>query len=180
MSAQIYSSSADVSIQPPLTYESSHRMSAFYRCLLPLVWLSAALLSWKNPGDEYLLFILVCGLPGAWITLLFGKINPMEGAPILFAAGMITLTLVGWAMDALRVRRVAWLGLYVLGTVALLICMLSSYPTLQQALAKNRAIAAYFAAAANMSLYLTSAMCIAGAFAGRMVPIVYRRMSAVM
>lgn len=178
MPTQIYSPAAEVSIQPPLTHEISHRMSVFYRCVLPIVWLFAALLSWKHPGDEYLLFILVCGLPGAWVTLLFGKINPMEGAPILFAAGMITLSLVGWAMDALRVRRIAWLGLYVLGTIALLICMLSSYPTLQEALAKNRAIAAYFAAAANMSLYFSSAMCIAGAFAGRMVPTVYRRMSA--
>lgn len=151
--------------------------NAFYRIVVPIVWLVAAMVSWKHPGDEYLLFILVCGLPGAWITLLFGKINPNEAAPVLFGAGMLTMAAVGWAMDSLRVWRGIWAGLYIFGACSLLLCMLSSYPSYQAALAKNGAFAAYLSAAANMSLYVTSTVSIAAALAGRFVPMAWQRLS---
>lgn len=160
----------DVSVDQP-------KVGAFYRMAVPMLWLVAAMVSWKHPGDEYLLFTLVCGLPGAWITLLFGKLNPNEAAPVLFGAGMLTMAAVGWAMDSLRVWRGIWAGLYTFGACALVLCMLSSYPSYQAALAKNGAVAAYLSAAANMSLYVTSTVSIAVAIAGRLLPLAWRRLS---
>lgn len=148
----------------------------FFRCVLPAIWLGAVLLSWKYPGDEFLLFTLTAGLPGAWITLLLGPINPSEGLPILIAAGLATIFLAGWLMDGLRVWKSIWLFLFTGGAILLVLGMLSDFPTYERAVAKNGSLFAYLAAATNLSLYLASLLCIGGAGLAHLVAYARRQL----
>jgi hypothetical protein len=139
-----------------------------YRIALPVIWLVAALSSWDHPGDEYGLFALSCA-PAAWVAPFLAYTHLREVLPILLAAGMATMALVGWLMDGLRVRRAAWLPLFALGAVALVLYALSEYPSYQRAMAKNGSLMAYASAATNVSLYLSSILVILGTLSGRAI-----------
>lgn len=133
------------------------RKSWFYRIALPSVWLVAALLSWTHPGDEYGLFMVAC-LPTVWIAEIASLLHytNLRGVlPIMLATGVIMMSLAGWLMDTLRVWRSLWLPLFVLGTLALVWCGLSEYPSYARAMAKNGSLTAYVSAATNLSLYLS-------------------------
>lgn len=70
-------------------------MNVFFRCALPAIWLSATLVSWKHPGDENLMFVVISGLPGVWLGPLFGPLRLPDALPVLLAAGLVTMTLAG-------------------------------------------------------------------------------------
>ena len=145
-----------------------HRpVRVFFRVALPAVWLAAALVSWRHPGDEYLMFTLVNGLPGAWLPLLLGPVGPPQALPLLLAAGGATVALAGWGMDRLRVWRGAWAVLFAAGVVGWTLAALSGYESYAGAVAKNGSLAAYVSAATNLSLYAATFVCACGALAGR-------------
>lgn len=129
-------------------------MRLFYRFLLPAIWLGATLVSWKYPGDEYLMFVVISGLPGIWLGPLFGPLRLPDALPVLLVAGLVTMTLAGWLMDGLRVRRALWFSLLVVGVPALVLYAVS--PDYQRAIAKNGSLLAYVSAATNLSLYAAS------------------------
>jgi hypothetical protein len=140
-------------------------MNVFYRCALPAIWLSATLVSWKYPGDEYLMFVVISGLPGVWLGPLFGPLRLPDALPVLLAAGLMTLMLLGWLMDGLRVRRALWLSLLIVGVPALV--LYAVYPDYQRAMAKNGSLLAYVSAGTNLSLYVASIVSVGVTLAGR-------------
>lgn len=140
-------------------------MNVFFRLALPAIWSAATLVSWKYPGDEYLMFVVISGLPGIWLGPLFGPLRLPDALPVLLAAGLVTLTLLGWLMDGLRVRRALWLSLLLVGVPALVLYAVS--PDYQRAIAKNGSLLAYVSAGTNLSLYLASIFSIAVTLAGR-------------
>ncbi len=125
----------------------------FYRLTLPAVWLSATLVSWHHPGDEYGLFLVSC-LPAMWIVP-FANVTHFLGALPILVAGSATMSLVGCWMDRLHVGRTVWIALLVCGAVAFVLCALGEYPSYPRAIAKNGSLIAYMAAATNLGLYLS-------------------------
>lgn len=140
-------------------------MRPFYRFLLPAIWLGATLVSWKYPGDEHLMFVVISGLPGIWLGPLFGPLRLPDALPVLLAAGLVTMTLAGWLMDGLRVRRALWFSLLVVGVP--LLVLYAVWPDYQRAIAKNGSLLAYISAGTNLSLYGASIISIAVTLAGR-------------
>lgn len=135
--------------------------SWYFRLILPLIWLVASLISWKFPGDEYLLFTIVSGFPGAWIGPLVGPVRLPDGLPILFGSGLLTMGLFGWWMDCLRIRLGIWFPLWLLGIVGLMASLF--FQDYERAIARNGSWIAYGAAATNLSLYGASVLCLLGA-----------------
>lgn len=140
----------------------------FFLLCVPQVWLLAALVSWKYPGDEYLLFQFVNGLPGVWFPLLFGPVRGPDVFPILLLGGYVTMLVLGACMDGVRVQKLLWCALYVFGIPVILWWGLSEFESLEKAYAKNGSLLAYAAAATNLSLYQASVLALVGTAISRL------------
>lgn len=123
-----------------------------YRFLVPTVWGVSAWFSYLNPGDEYGLFG-VGVLPASWLLAVMGTGNFKSMIPYILASGMISLFLAGWALDRMRVRLWIWCPAVLMMCAALVGLMLSSYPSLSRAVAKNGSLTSYITSALNVSLY---------------------------
>lgn len=123
-----------------------------YRFLLPTVWGISTWFSYRNPGDEYGLFG-VGALPASWLLALRGAGDIKSMIPSILTCGMISLFLAGWALDRMRVRLWICLPAILILCLSLAGLMISSYPSLSRALAKNGSLTSYFSSALNVSLY---------------------------
>jgi len=130
----------------------------FYFWVLPVLYALTAIVSLRHPGDEYGLFI-ISALPGFWATFLQKALGvgnaPGQILPPLILAGAITMAIPGWILDKLRVSRLVWPGIYLVGGVALAAAAILSYPSYERAMGKNGSLTAYLMSSLNLSLYLT-------------------------
>ncbi len=133
----------------------------FYRLTVPSIWLTAALFSWHNPGDEYGLFAVAL-LPAVWLAPFLHFVHLREVLPFILAAGTATMFVAGWLMDRLQIHRAVWFTFLVVGTIALVLWSIGEFPTYQRAMAKNGSLTAYVAAATNLSLYVATLLTVAG------------------
>lgn len=140
---------------------TSPRPGWWYRLTIPWFWLIVALLSWKHPGDEYGLFVIANGLPGAWFSLWFPVTgSPNEIFPVMLAISGVSMFLLCWAMDRLRVPWWPVLTLWLIGAKILFDMSYGHYESHARAIAKNGSMTAYVTASSNLSLCLTCLACI--------------------
>jgi hypothetical protein len=121
-----------------------------------------ALVSWRHPGDEYGMFVIANGLPSALVSVLFfgdsGHINYVFAKMIAFS--FVSMMLLSWAMDRVRVWPPVFVPLYIVGTWLLVGYALSQYPSYHRAMQKNGSLTAYVSAASNLSLFASCVLCL--------------------
>lgn len=141
----------------------SPRIAWWYRLTVPWLWLNVALISWRHPGDEYGLFGVANGLPSAWVSLLLGNLRGMNDTFIaMIAFSFVSMALLSWLLDRLRVPLVIFLPLYAAGAFFLVGWALSGYESYDRAMMKNGSLTAYVSAASNFALFATSVLCVVG------------------
>ena len=151
---------------PPAKSQGRRAVSAFYRILIPLLWLLVTWTSWKHPGDEYGLFA-VGALPGIWIVAFLKFSHLREVLPAILLVGGATMALAGWLMDRLRIWKLVWLSLLIAGTCLLVLWALSQFPTYNKAISRNGSLTAYIAASLNISSYVAASTLIVLTAVGR-------------
>ena len=125
----------------------------FYRWLLPLLWVVICRVNFDYPGDEYGMWG-VASLAAAWIIPLGGLHGDIRDVlPRVLAAGTMTMLIVGWIMDRVRVPRRWWAVVWL--PLAALVCLLAlqPYPTYAQAIAKNGSLGTYISSSLNFAMY---------------------------
>ncbi len=130
----------------------------WYRLTIPWFWLVVALISWRYPGDEYAMFGVANGLPSAWISVWIGVSGePDDVIPIMIACSLLSMVLVSWAMDRLRVPW--WLVIpgWTVAAVVLFRLAYGSFESHARAIAKNGSLTAYVSASSNLGLFLACA-----------------------
>lgn len=131
-----------------------------HRIVAPVAWGTTTYFSFHSPGDEYGLFG-VGALPASWL-LVFGSPGRLELAlPYIIAAGMTSMGLAGWGLDALRFRFWLWLLGVAVISISLVTYALSMYPSYDRAMSKNGSFTAYVASALNIAYYLTTCLALA-------------------
>jgi hypothetical protein len=143
---------------------------AFFVWVLPLAWGVSSLAQSRFPGDEHG-FYVVSALPAAWaaLFLLLGRI-PKETIPIcVLLAGAPVMAGIGWGMDRLRIRKILWGGLYLIGAGAVLCLVLGSFPSIERAVGKNGSLWANLLLASNMGLYLSVVLSVVATCIARVV-----------
>jgi len=94
----------------------------FFTIGLPIVWGTICVFNFRSPGDEHGGWG-VGSLAGLWFLLLFPRLHignsPLGALPAVLFGGMLTMSLLGLAMDKLRCPKLLWLILW-LATAALL------------------------------------------------------------
>jgi hypothetical protein len=129
--------------------------------LIPSLWSLSALGSWHHPGDEYGLFC-VSVLVSLWLVFLLDFGHLSEVYLLLIAAGALPMAISGFLLDRLPVSHRLWAAVYIMVSVALFVWGLSSYPSLDKAIAKNGSISAYAYCAANLGMYVAILLCLGG------------------
>ncbi len=131
------------------------RRSWLYRLTIPWLWLAVALVSWRYPGDEYGLFVIANGLPGAWLSLwLHFSGSPDDIFPTVLAVSGGSVFVVAWVMDRLRVPSWLLLTLWLTGAIVLFKMAYDPFESHARAMAKNGSLTAYVSAASNLGLFL--------------------------
>lgn len=136
----------------------------YFVFVLPVVWGGFSLLQHRFPGDEYGLYA-VGSIAGVWILFFVpdGDVNSVLFPLRIALAGMAVMAFAGLILDLLKAHRIAFWCLWVVGVVALFLIDILSYPSLERAIAKNGSLWAYLLAAANLSLYASGLLVLAGA-----------------
>lgn len=138
----------------PISIERPRRR-CFFRLTLPLLFAALAYGGYRHPGDEYGL----CGvgsIAGFWFVMVFGDQGSIEQIVTRgIIAGAITMFLLGWVLDALRVRRRWWLPLWLLIAATICYTSIASFPSYQRAMSKNGSIWSYFFFSANFGLLIS-------------------------
>lgn len=132
-----------------------------YRLTIPWVWLVTAIISWRHPGDEYGLFGIANGLPSAMVSLwIIPGLGLNPSFALMIACSAISMILLSWILDRLRVPVILLLPLYLSIAAFLVYSALSGYESYQRALSKNGSLTAYVSAASNLGLFLSAVLCI--------------------
>jgi len=129
--------------------------------LVPALWTACAFGSWRHPGDEYGL-LGVSMLISIWLVMLVHSNNLSQAILPLIAAGAVPMAVFGFLLDRLPVSRRLWAAVYIVASVALFAWGLSSFPSLEKAIAKNGSISAYAFCAANLGMYVSVLTCLGG------------------
>jgi len=129
--------------------------------LVPALWSLCAFGSWRHPGDEYGL-VGVSMLVSIWLVILIHSNNLSQAMLPLIAAGALPMAVFGFLLDRLPVSRRWWAAVYILSSAALFAWGLSSFPSLERAIAKNGSISAYAFCAANLGMYASVLTCLSG------------------
>ena len=129
--------------------------------LVPALWSMCAFGSWHHPGDEYGMFIASI-LPSVWLAILLESRHLSEVYVLLVAAGALPMAVFGFLLDRLPVSRRLWAAVYIVASVALFAWGLSSFPSLEKAVAKNGSISAYAFCSANLGMYVSVLTCLGG------------------
>jgi hypothetical protein len=129
--------------------------------LVPSLWSVSAFGSWHHPGDEYGLFCLSI-LASLWLVFLLDFGHLSEVYLLLLAAGALPMAVFGFVLDRLPVSRRFWVTIYIVVSIVLFVWGLSSFPSLERAIAKNGSISAYVYCAANLGLSVSVLACLGG------------------
>ena len=129
--------------------------------LVPALWTACAFGSWRHPGDEYGL-LGVSMLVSIWLVILIHSNNLSQAILPLIAAGAVPMAVFGFLLDRLPVSRRLWAAVYIVASVALFAWGLSSFPSLEKAIAKNGSISAYAYCATNLGMYVSVLTCLGG------------------
>lgn len=132
-----------------------------FRIGLPVIWWMAAWISVRHPGDEYGLWGVAC-LPAAWLFVVVRETHPLDVQPLIYCAGLLTTGLVGWWLDAWRMRPFVWFIVWGAGIITLVTSALSGYESYHRAIMKNGSLMAYVSSATSLSLVLTSVFSLTG------------------
>ena len=127
-----------------------------YIWILPLLWASCSLIHFQFPGDEYGMYGIssIAGLWIAFIVRLGDQHNPMFPVAIALA-GAIVMSVIGFLMDRIRIRKTIWAILFVVAALAVFVMSIKSYPTIERALSKNGSWWAYVFFSLNVGLYFS-------------------------
>lgn len=124
--------------------------------LLPLLWGAVSYLSFREPGDEYALFV-VSSAAGIWIfAIIQDSGTPQQLYPWVLGTGLLTIGLLGLLLDLLRVRLRWWLALWTVVALAFFGTTIANYPSYQRAIAKNGSLGAYVYFSLNAGLTMTT------------------------
>lgn len=127
----------------------------FFRIILPLLFVALAYGGYRNPGDEYGL----CGvgsIAGFWYVMILGDHGSIEQIVTRgIIAGAITMFVLGWLLDALRVRRRWWLPLWLVIATTLCYTSIAAYPSYARAMSKNGNFWSYFFFSLNFGLLIS-------------------------
>jgi hypothetical protein len=124
----------------------------FYCLAVPLGWAGVSLLHFQFPGDEYALWA-ISSMAGTWVLLLLPNVGDIKQLwlPLTVAGtGALVLAGCGALLRWLRVRWWIWTILWLIASAGWLAAMLSQYPTLERAMAKNGSWWAYILSALLM------------------------------
>lgn len=125
----------------------------FYRWLLPLLWAAICRLNFDHPGDEYGMWG-VASMAAAWIIPFGGTSGDIkEILPRALFAGALTMFVVGWIMDRVRVPRRWWFITWLPLAAALCVWSLSQYPSYARAMSKNGSLHTYVYSSLNFAMY---------------------------
>ncbi len=126
-----------------------------YRLAIPCIWLPVALISWRYPGDEYGLFVIANGLPGAWLSIWMNfQGSPNDIFPVMLAISLGSVFLIAWLMDWLRLPVWLVLSFYAIAAAVLFWTAYGSYESHARAISKNGSLTAYVSASSNLGLFL--------------------------
>jgi NO-binding membrane sensor protein with MHYT domain len=113
------------------------------------------------PGDEYGMYFL-SSIAGSWTAFLVALSKIEMNRPILglivTASGGLVMAIVGHLMDRLNVRKIFWAIFLVVSAIAVFICEITSFSSIQAALEKNGSWWAYIFSSILIGIYISSAM----------------------
>ncbi len=130
--------------------------SPFFCLLVPLIWGASSYFHHYYPGDEKGMWLLssVAGLWVAPFVFISGASDTAAAAGIT-VAGVIVLVPIGFAMDIFHVRRLFWVILFPVCSLAVLVAAIMSFPSIERAISKNGSWWAYIFFSINIGIYLS-------------------------
>ena len=136
----------------------------FYVWVIPLLWCGFTIVSSFHTGDEHGLFILG-SIAGTWPFMLLPLFDPLEeGLVFVLVAGSVTLAGPGLLLDLLRVRMRVWFVLFGVLAVLFFVLQYIDYGSFQRMRYLHRYIGGVVVVMCNLSIYVTTILCIAGGF----------------
>jgi hypothetical protein len=127
----------------------------FFLLVVPILWSFASVIHFRFPGDEYAMWG-VSSLAGSWVLFLVPSVGDIHQPWIrssVAGTGALVMAAFGCVLWWLKVRILFWLVLWLISALTWLGFMLSGYPSLERALAKNGSWWAYLFSAAMMAAY---------------------------
>lgn len=127
----------------------------FFLLVVPILWSFASVIHFRFPGDEYGLWV-ISSIAGSWALMVVPNIGDIHQPWIrssVAGAGALVMAAFGGVLCWLKVRILFWLVLWTISALTWLGFMLSGYPSLERALAKNGSWWAYLLSAAMMAAY---------------------------
>jgi hypothetical protein len=102
----------------------------------------------------------IASIAGSWFCFFtqLGDIHQWWIPWSIAATGAGAMVGVGWALMRLAVSRWLWLALWAGSALGLVALMLSQFPSLERALAKNGSLLAYGCSAALLASYVASGL----------------------
>ncbi len=143
----------------------------FYLLVVPVLWGVASLIHFHFPGDEYAMW-LIDSMAGSWVLALTSNVGDIHQWWIRLSvagSGTLVMAMVGGILCWLKVRKRVWTGWWAVGAVAWLGFMMSSFTSLEQALAKNGSWWTYLFSAAMMATYSATLITLAGGVVKRLM-----------
>ena len=131
-----------------------------FAVLLPLLWGVGCVVGYLHPGDEYGLYGLG-SIVGVWI-LMFGY-TTIHSLALPLLAGCAVMLGLGQVLDVLRGKRALLLVIWPVAAAALCSWQLSTFESIESAIAKNGSLLAYIAMSSQLGLYLAVVATIAAA-----------------
>lgn len=127
----------------------------FFTIVLSILWSSVSIVSYFHPGDEYGIYAY-SNIIGVWPFFIFQPdIYSLLTPAMVALIGGLTMAIVGFGMDKLRVNLYLWGGTWAIISILLVIVTVNQYPTIQKALSKNGSWTAYITGSMNMGLYFS-------------------------
>jgi len=136
----------------------------FFLLAVPGLWVACSLIHFQFPGDEYTLWA-IGSMAGSWIFLLLPNVGDIHQGWIrcsVAGTGALVMTMVGWILCGLNVRKRIWIGLWAVGAVVWSGFMMSRFTSPAEALAKNGSWWTYFFSTAMMAVYFAILLTLMG------------------
>lgn len=140
----------------------SPRRSWMYRLTIPWIWLITAMISRRNPGDEYGLFVVANRPPLLMAGFLLEHLLPVQWMLVaIIVGGCLSMWPLSWLLDRLRVPVHVFLTSYSLIAVGFLGLVLRQFESYERAIARNGSEWAYLSSASNFALFFSAVLWIA-------------------
>ena len=138
----------------------------FFTAVLPLIWGATCVVSFSHPGGNYTLWGMG-SLPGLWVIILRGNGGDIHGFLLpVAAAGVLTMMVLGLALDALQALRKLFLMLWLsLAGGLIAAALVFGDRLLQRASTPTEGMISLGLAALNLGLWFTTVMVLIASFA---------------